>query len=416
MFLDSGVWCRNSTGVVAVVDGHDPGAKKGRIVQGPGVKTACAYFERAREGAIVLMSERDPRLRKAVQIAVSVALVAFIFWYVLRQFADLSQVWDAMRTLTPLEIAVLVVAAAWNLATYWILNVIATPGLTFRQSMVMTESTTAVSNAVPAGGAVGIGLTYSMLSSWGFSKSRSTLSVVVSGIWNNFAKLGMPIVALALLALQGESGGGRMLAALFGLAGLVGAIVVFALILRSEAYARRFGLAAGRRMSWLRRLVHKDPVEGWELAVVKFRDRVIGLVRRRWVALTVATVVGHLSLFAVLLLTLRAMGVSDDEVGWAQVLATFAFARLLTAIPLTPGGVGIIELALISGITAAGGADAPVVASVLIFRLLTYVVPIVFGAITYLYWRRNRSWLDSAPPLPTAIAPVAVAGPVPSVP
>jgi uncharacterized protein (TIRG00374 family) len=383
------------------------------------VKTASARFERAVEGAIVLMSERDPRLRKAVQIAVSLALVAFIFWYVLRQFADLSEVWDAMRTLTPIEIAVLVVAAAWNLATYWILNVIATPGLTLRQSMVMTESTTAVSNAVPAGGAVGIGLTYSMLSSWGFSKSRSTLSVVVSGIWNNFAKLGMPIVALAILALQGESGGGRVVAGLLGLAGLVGAIVVFALILRSEDFAHRFGLAAGRWMSWLRRLVHKDPVEGWDLAVVKFRSRVIGLVRRRWVALTVATVVGHLSLFAVLLLTLRAMGVSDDEVGWAQVLATFAFARLLTAIPLTPGGVGIIELALISGITAAGGADAPVVASVLIYRLLTYVVPIVFGAITYIYWRRNHSWLDSAPPLPASIAPVApvaVVQPVPSVP
>ncbi len=121
-------------------------------------------------------------------------------------------------------------------------------------------------------------------------------------------------------------------------------------------------------------------------------------------ALTVATIVGHLSLFAVLLITLRAMGVSDDEVGWAQVLATFAFARLLTAIPLTPGGVGIIELALISGITRAGGEDAAVVASVLIFRLLTYVVPIIFGAITYVYWRRNRSWLDSAPPLPASIA------------
>ena len=359
-------------------------------------------------------SERDPRLRKAVQIGISLALVVFIFWYVLRQFADLSEVWDAMRTLTPLEIAVLVVASAWNLVTYWILNVIATPGLTYPQSVVMTESTTAVSNAVPAGGAVGIGLTYSMLSSWGFSKSRSTLSAVVTGIWNNFAKLGMPIVALAILALQGESGGGRIVAALAGLAGLVGAIVVFALILRSDDFARRFGLAAGRRMSSLRRLVHKDPVEGWDLALTKFRGRVIGLVRHRWIALTVATVVGHLSLYAVLLITLRAMGVSNDEVGWAQILATFAFARLLTAIPLTPGGVGIIELALISGITRAGGEDAAVVASVLIYRLLTYVVPIIFGAITYIYWRRNRSWLDSAPPLPASIAPVTSDEPVPS--
>ena len=85
-------------------------------------------------------------------------------------------------------------------------------------------------------------------------------------------------------------------------------------------------------------------------------------------------------------------------------------------VPLTPGGVGIIELALISGITAAGGADAPVVASVLIYRLLTYVMPIIFGALTYLYWRRNHSWLDSAPPLPASIGPVVSPEPVPSVP
>jgi putative heme transporter len=378
------------------------------------VKTPRTRRERGIEGAIVPTIVRDRRLRKAIQIAISLALVVFIFWYVLRQFADLSEIWDAMRTLTPFEIAGLVVASTWNLFTYWILNVIATPGLTLPQSMVMTESTTAVSNSVPAGGAVGVGLTYSMLGSWGFSKSRTTLSLVVSGIWNNFAKLGMPIVALAILAVQGEPGGGRLVAAVVGLAGLVGAIVVFALILRSEEYARRFGLAAGRGMSALRRLVHKDPVEGWDLALTKFRGRVIGLVRQRWVALTVATIVGHLSLFAVLLITLRAMGVSDDEVGWAQVLATFAFARLLTAVPLTPGGVGIIELALISGITRAGGEDAAVVASVLIFRLLTYVVPIIFGAITYLYWRRNRSWLDSAPPLPASIAPLPSTEPAPA--
>jgi uncharacterized protein (TIRG00374 family) len=272
---------------------------------------------------------------------------------------------------------------------------------------VLTETTTAVSNALPAGGALGVGLTYTMLSSWGFSKSRSTLSVVVTGIWNNFAKLGLPIVALAILAVQGEPGGGRMVGAVAGLAGLVGAVVVFALILRSEQYARRAGLVGESLATRLRRLVRRGPVQGWDHAVVRFRNRVIGLVRQRWVALTVATVVGHLSLYAVLLAALRVMGVSDADVGWAQVLAAFAFARLLTAIPLTPGGVGIIELALIASLTDAGGADAAVVASVLIFRLLTYVVPILFGALTYLFWRRNRSWRDTAPPMPAELAPAA---------
>ena len=30
---------------------------------------------------------------------------------------------------------------------------------------------------------------------------------------------------------------------------------------------------------------------------------------------------------------------------------------------------------------------------------------IIFGGLTYLYWRHNRSWRDSAPPMPAGLAP-----------
>lgn len=348
---------------------------------------------------------RNPRVRRALQVAVSIVLVGGIFWFVLGQFSDLSSVWDAMQTLTWREIAVLALLTAWNLVTYWIVVVLATPGLRMPQAAVLTQTTTAVSNALPAGGAIGVGLTYSMLSSWGFSKSRSTLSVLVTGIWNNFVKLGTPVVALAVLAFQGESGAGSVVAALAGLAGLVAAVVIFALILRDEAFARRVGLVSQRIATRLRSLFGKGPATGWDLAVVKFRSRVLGLVRHRWAGLTAVTIVSHLSLYAVLLAALRTMGVSEQEVGWAQVLAVFAFARLVTAIPLTPGGVGVVELALIAGLTAAGGDRAPVVAAVLLFRVLTYVLPIILGGLCYLYWRANHSWRDSAPPMPESLAP-----------
>ena len=65
-------------------------------------------------------------------------------------------------------------------------------------------------------------------------------------MWNSFIKLAMPVLALALVLLQGGAGGGRVLAAVVGIAGLVTAIVIFALMLRSEEQARRFGLLAGR--------------------------------------------------------------------------------------------------------------------------------------------------------------------------
>jgi uncharacterized membrane protein YbhN (UPF0104 family) len=339
------------------------------------------------------------RVKQILQFAVSVALVAFIIWFVFRQFASVSDVLDIVRAMTPGEIALLVVAAIWNLFTYWFVVVVATPGLTVPQAAVLTQSTTAVSNAVPAGGAVAVGLTYTMLGSWGFSGSRTTLMVVVTGIWNNFVKLGMPIFALAILALQGQPGTGRVVAALLGLGALVAAIGVFALVLWREEFAARAGNAAGRAASALLRLVRRPPVSGWDRAVTKWRGRVIGLVRHRWLALTLTTLVSHVSLYAVLLIALRACGVTAQQVGWAEVLAVFAFARLVTAIPITPGGVGVVELALIAGLTQAGGEDAAVVAAVLLFRVLTYLLPIVVGAGAYVYWRRNRSWRGSAPPL-----------------
>ena len=81
----------------------------------------------------------------------------------------------------------------------------------------MTQSATAVANTVPGGSAIGIGMSYSMLGSWGYSRSKTTVAVLVSGVWNSFIKLGLPVLALALVLLQGGAGGGRVIAALASL-------------------------------------------------------------------------------------------------------------------------------------------------------------------------------------------------------
>jgi putative heme transporter len=340
------------------------------------------------------------RTRLVVQGLLSLLLVVAIFYY-LRQKFDLAQTWAAITAMTWLELATLGLLAAWNLCTYAFVWMSVTPGLSFWRAMVMTQATTAVANTVPGGSAIGIGMTYSMLGSWGYSRSRATTAVLVSGVWNSFIKLGMPVLALALVALQGGATGGRVVAALLGIAGLVAAIVVFALMLRSEEQARRFGLLAGRIASRLLRLFRRPPVAGWELATVKFRARTIGLVEHRWVAITVTSLVSHLSLYVVLLVALRDVGVSDAEVSWAQVLAVFAFARLATAIPLTPGGLGFVEGVLVTGLVGAGGDPDEVAAAVVVYRALTWALPILVGIGCYLWWRR-RAWTTSPQDAPRA--------------
>jgi len=348
----------------------------------------------ATNAAVAAVPPRTGRgwVRPVLSGLVSLALVIGIFWFFIPQFTSLSAVWSAIRSMTWLEMATLALLATWNLVTYWLVMVTVTPGLSYRQAAVATETSTAISNTIPGGGAIGLALTYSMLGSWGFSRSRTSVSLVVAGLWNNFAKLGMPVLALSLLALQGKPSGGRIVAAGLGVTALIVAIVLLGMLLSSEAAATRLGLAAAAAVNRVRRVLHRTPVQGWEKATVKFRQRTALLVRARWLWITLTTLISHLSLYLVLLLALRHIGVSEREVSWIEVLAVFAFARLLTAIPITPGGLGIVEVALITGLAAAGGPRAQVAAAVLLFRVLTYVAPIPFGLATYLFYKRNRSW------------------------
>ena len=122
-----------------------------------------------------------------------------------------------------------------------------------------------------------------------------------------------------------------------------------------------------------------------------FRRRTIQLLRERWAYLTVATVVSHLTLYLVLLVALRHVGVSNAEVAWPEVLAAFSFVRLISALPITPGGLGVVELGTTAALIAAGGEEARVVAAVLVFRLLTFLLPVPLGGLSYLFWRRGAA-------------------------
>jgi uncharacterized membrane protein YbhN (UPF0104 family) len=94
-----------------------------------------------------------------------------------------------------------------------------------------------------------------------------------------------------------------------------------------------------------------------------------------------------------MLLALRHMGVDQADVGSAEAFAEFAFSRLLSAVTLTPGAVGVIDLGYVGGLTQIDPAHKPeIVAAVLLFRLLTFGVQIPIGGLTYLIWRRTTAW------------------------
>lgn len=332
--------------------------------------------------------------KRVASAIVSLVVIVAIFYFVIPLIADYDEVFATIRAMTTSEITSLVLIGLWNLVTYWFVIVAALPGLRLREAAVVNQASTAVSNTLPAGGALGVGITLAMLTSWGFTIAAITRSAVVTGIWNNFVKLGMPVLALALLAVEGGITPVRLTAAAIGIAVLIAAVVVLWMVLKSDRLARAIGRFVGKIVDWFRGRFRKEPLGDWDGRAAKFRLDTVGLLEHRWLPLTLATLLSHISLYLVLLVALRHVGVSQEELSWIAVLAAYSFVRLISMVPITPGGVGVVELGYAATLTIGldDMARARVVAAILVFRAITYLLPIPLGIASYVIWRVNNSW------------------------
>ena len=346
---------------------------------------------------------RKPRWRRLLGPVIGLVVVVFTFGFVLPQVADYASVWATIQTLSWDGVALLVVVSAWNLASVGPLLMTAFPGLRFWEAMAVAQTGTALSSALPGGEVVAYGMVYRMYRSFRLTAGDVAKGLVISGMFDNIAKFSMPVIAFVCIRLTGDTSDGLAPVAVIGVGLLVGSIVLAVGSLRSEAFARKAGDWAGRvsarPLGWIKR----PPVPDFGSRVVAFRHESIGLLRAHWHVLTIAAYLSELSVYLVLLVSLRLVGVSESEVSWSVVLASFALVRILQSIPVTPGGVGVVELGLTGALVAAGGDHAEVVAGVLVFRAFTWLPPLATGPFFYLGWRRwlRRNHLEedvAAPP------------------
>lgn len=320
----------------------------------------------------------------------SIAIVVAVFAFFLPRVADYREVFQVVRHLDWKDWLLLVGATALNLATFPPPWMAALPGLGYRQAMAMTQASTALSIVSPAGAAVGMAGSYSMLRSWGFSAGPVGLAVAVTGIWNQLANLTFPVVALALLTAADEDHPALRTAALVAVAILIVVLVSFGLTLSRPSRARRIGELAARLTSRLKRLIRRNPVSWGGESFVRFRSQTLGLLRRRWHVITLGTLAGHLTVFVLLMVCLRVVGVSDSEVSATEAFAAWALVRILGALPLTPAGVGIVEIGLTGALVAFGAANAEAVAATLLYRALTVVPTLALGLLAAATWRTHH--------------------------
>lgn len=326
-------------------------------------------------------------LRRILAWVLPAAIAVALLVGVLPAIADFSEVWERIASLAAVEVVFLFLLAGWNILTYQFVIMAALPGLPLWQAFLVGQVSTAVSNTVPAGSAVGIGVTYSMFTRLGHSASSVGIAAALTGLWNTFVKLGLPIIALAILTFRGSPNAAMVGAALSGLAILVIAVGLLGVVVASDRLAASTGTRLGMLATAMARPFGRGPFVDWDRRLSAFRERTAEVLTGRWGWLTATSLLSHLSLFAMLLASLRLMGVEAEAVSWPEALAAFALVRLVTALPITPGGIGLVEVGMTGALVLAGGSEPAVVAGVLVYRALSYALQIPLGALCWIGWR-----------------------------
>jgi uncharacterized protein (TIRG00374 family) len=340
-----------------------------------------------------------PRWHKVLGGAVSLALLIFILVGVVPKFASYSGAWDAMNHLNPWWwVAIAAIALLNQFSGVWPYQA-ALPGLRFWDGFLEVETAAAISNSVPAGGAVAIGMTYRMFSSFGIPAVDISTAVLTTGIWNFAARLGLPVIAVALLAFTTHPPARVFDAALAGVCAMAAAAVVLWLVLRFGAADHGSGRLADRAVNRVLRLLRKPATDRVERSLAQFKIQTARTVHRRGWLLTWTTLANQFVGFVLVLVIVRAVGITAGHVTYVAIFTSFAVARLAGAIPITPGGLGTLDAAFISLMTAFGASSSRALAADLIWRLTMYFLPIIPGIVTYVLWlhRRDRD-VSQAPP------------------
>lgn len=261
---------------------------------------------------------------------------------------------------------------------------------------------TAASKGIPMGGPLATALRWSIARDAAIPTTTFSAALIASGAAAAFVTFTLPLLALGLDLTQRPVERTDLAALGVFAVMLIGSVLFWAVMLRSDrvhrwatVWCRRVFDRAARRIPAAEGV---DPVPGLD----EVRAGLRAIAARPW-GLLARSAIAQICGAVVLLVALRGVGVGA-ELGTIEFLRVFFIVTLLGSFVPTPGGVGVIEAGLTGALVAGGVASTMALAAVLVYRLFTYVLPIVVGAVLYVLWRRRvkmRSQLPaSAVPLP----------------
>jgi uncharacterized protein (TIRG00374 family) len=309
----------------------------------------------------------------------------------LPRLAGLSKAAAALRHTRPGFVVAGVVAEAVSLVAYIlffrrVLRAVGAP-LPFRTVARVTMAAFLLSHVSPWGSATGTLLNVDALREEGVDPATTAEAVALTTLLSSLA-----LVAL-LLAGLGSTLGKHSLPSAYLASAVLGVVLIMGGLAGALAAAYHPSVAeeVGRRVGRLARRVRSSldserVASGARRLATLARSVLSGRPFVESIALALGDLLtDSLALYCFFL----AVGYRPNA---GAVLVAYGAANILSAIPITPGGLGVVEVTLVAVSIAFGAPRHIAILTVLGYRLVNFWLPLPIGAAAYVIQRvRSRS-------------------------
>ncbi len=256
---------------------------------------------------------------------------------------------------------------------------------------LITYSSTAISMSLPAGGAVGAGYSYRQYRANGASAATAATVLLLSGLVSTAALVLLFLAGFGLAGISRlrELGDQRPETPLLIGAGFVAAIAAIGWLTHWAGRRANPGSDSGTAPT--------PRLDAWSERHPRLGVAVRGLLttgrqaqelgRGDWRLVLVTSFLNWALDLACLYASCRAFGIMIPPM---QLALIYLGIQLVRQIPITPGGIGVIEVSLLAALVASGSAQGPAAGAVLIYRLFAAWMLLPIGYVMLAILRLNK--------------------------
>ena len=299
--------------------------------------------------------------------------------------AEVFSAYDRLGDVHPIWLLPAIACAIGSFSCVWVVQAIAL-GTRDWFSVITTQlAGNSFNRITPGGGATGTALQANMLADAGFGVAHAATALAIQSVLSTAAIVALPLFALPFVVAGTQIPNGLLQAFWIG-------IPVFALMVVigiAVFIADRPLLALGGAVAFVRRKLHRGSTldDGLGPRLLESRDRIRHAIGPRWKVALGASLLRWLLEYGVLVFTLCGLSADPNP---ALVLLAFVIASVLGLLPFTPGGLGFVEAGLAATLAVAGISTGDALVATLVYRLLTFWLPIPLGGVAAYGFRRRH--------------------------